>query len=280
MRSAIDRTLVTAVVVLLCLGAWAVASASGILDTASRVSIYFIANLILMFDLVDLVARVWITSGMKSGGPGPSVDLGLPEISKAEAATILRPYAIIGSVYDAADDIDRFIETMEPFKDVVWLIDDASNDDTLLRLRRLGWNCMAGGVNRNKPGALYHLIKQLPSEIETVLVVDPDVTWRVIGTSQRETLTEVISDFQRCGAAALSPRISSRQPGWLEECQAFEYELSCELGRKSLGNFATNSGVSVYRRSALESVLSRHTLSVYAEDLENSLLLLAEGERS
>jgi cellulose synthase/poly-beta-1,6-N-acetylglucosamine synthase-like glycosyltransferase len=279
MRSTLDRSVVTAIVLLLSVGGWVIAGASGMLNTASRISIYFVANLVLMFDMVDLVARIWITSQLKSVGAGPSVDLGLPEISKAEEATILRPYAIIGSVHDASDDIDRFVEVMQPFKDVVWLIDDASSDDTLLRLRRLGWNCMAGVKNRNKPGAIYHLIKRLPGEIETVLVVDPDVKWSAIGTSQREALERVVTDLQRSGAAALTPRISSHQPGWLEECQAFEYELSCGLGRKSLGNVCTNSGVSVYRRSALEKALEQHTLSVYAEDLENSLLLLAAGER-
>jgi len=279
MRSTLDRSVITAIVLLLSVGGWVIAGASGMLNTASRISIYFIANLVLMFDMVDLVARIWITSHLKSLGPGPSVDLGLPEVSKAERATLLRPYAIIGSVHDASDDIDRFIEVMQPFKDVVWLIDDASSDDTLLRLRRLGWNCMAGGTNRNKPGAIYHLIKRLPAEIETVLVVDPDVRWSAIGTSQRDCLEQVISDLQRSGAAALTPRISSHQPGWLEECQAFEYELACGLGRKSLGAVCTNSGVSVYRRSALEAILAKHTLSIYAEDLENSLLLLAGGER-
>jgi cellulose synthase/poly-beta-1,6-N-acetylglucosamine synthase-like glycosyltransferase len=279
MRSGVDRSLVTAIVLLVSVGGWIIAGASGILDTASRISIYFLANLVLMFDMVDLVARIWITGHLKSLGAGPSVDLGLPEISRAERATLLQPYAIIGSVHDASDDIDRFIEVMQPFKDVVWLIDDASSDDTLLRLRRLGWNCVAGITNRNKPGALYHLIKLLPAEIATVLVVDPDVKWSAIGTSQREILEQVVSDLQRSGAAALTPRISSHQPGWLEECQALEYELACGLGRKSLGNVCTNSGVSVYRRSSLERILAKHTLSVYAEDLENSLLLLADGER-
>ena len=279
MRSDLDRVLATTVVVLLCIGGWWMASAAGILSSASRVSLYFIANLILMFDMVDLVARIWITSQLKSLGAGPSVDLGLQQISRAETAMALRPYAIIGSVHDAADDIDRFIEAMEPFKEFVWLIDDASSDNTLLRLRRLGWNCIAGGSNRNKPGALFHLIKLLPAEIETVLVVDPDVKLTGITALQRETLEQVVSDLQRSGAAALSPRICAHHHGWLEECQAFEYEMSCGLGRKSLGNFSTNSGVSVYSRSALQDVLSRHTLSVYAEDLENSLLLLAAGER-
>lgn len=279
MRSELDRAVATAIILLVFIAGIGIATASGLMATASRITVYFIANVILMFDMVDLTARIWITSQSKSLGPGPSVDLGLPEISKAERSLILRPYAIIGSVHDAADDIDRFTETMEPFKDYVWLIDDASHDETRLRLRRLGWNCLAGDTNRNKPGALYHLVKQLPSDIETVLVVDPDVAWSGVAVAQKDILEQVICDLQRSGAAALTPRISARKPGWLEECQAFEYELACGLGRRSLGNMTTNSGVSVYRRSALESALSQHSLSIYAEDLENSLLLLAAGER-
>jgi cellulose synthase/poly-beta-1,6-N-acetylglucosamine synthase-like glycosyltransferase len=37
--------------------------------------------------------------------------------------------------------------------------------------------------------------------------------------------------------------------------------------------------VSLYRRNALEQALSRHSLSVYAEDFENAVLMLAAGER-
>jgi cellulose synthase/poly-beta-1,6-N-acetylglucosamine synthase-like glycosyltransferase len=55
--------------------------------------------------------------------------------------------------------------------------------------------------------------------------------------------------------------------------------LCCGLGRKSLGDLCCNSGVSVYRRRALEAAMARHSLSIYAEDLENSLILLAAGKR-
>lgn len=92
-------------------------------------------------------------------------------------------------------------------------------------------------------------------------------------------LEEVIVDLQRSSAAALTPRIQVTKGSWLAECQALEYELACGLGRKCLRDVACNSGVSLYRRAALEDALSRHSLSVYAEDFENSLLLLAAGER-
>jgi hypothetical protein len=279
MRGDLDRAAATLAVLLTAVATAAVAAATGLLASASRVAIYVIANFILLFDMIDLVIRIWLMKAHGAAAAGPSMELGLPEISNAERALALRPYAIVASIRDAADDIDRFAATLSPFKECVWLIDDASNDDTLLRLRREGWNCIAGTIHRNKPGALYHLLKILPNEIQTVIVMDPDVRWKAAPGQERATLERIISDLQRCGAAALTPRVQARRRGWLVECQAFEYELACGLGRKSLGDLTSNSGMSVYRRQALEDAMARHSLSIYAEDFENSLLLLAAGER-
>ena len=274
-----DRSATTAAVVLVCIATGSVAAASGLLASGSRILIYVLANLILTFDVVDLVVRLWLKRLHGAASRGPSVDLGLPEISNAERAMALAPYAVIASIHNEADEVDRFVATLLPFKDVVWLIDDGSDDDTLLRLRRDGWNCAAGICNRNKPGALLHLLKTLPSEVQTVVIMDPDARWIAPAQSERSTLERAISDLQRSGAAALTPRIQARRGGWLVECQALEYELACGLGRKSLGDLSCNSGVSVYRRSALQEALNRHSLSIYAEDFENSLLLLSAGER-
>ncbi|MGH8630375.1 MAG: hypothetical protein ACREU7_06375, partial [Burkholderiales bacterium] len=89
----------------------------------------------------------------------------------------------------------------------------------------------------------------------------------------------VIFDFQRSGCAVLCPRVAIRQDGFLARLQAFEYCLSFSLGRCSMADYCVNSGVALYRRAALASALAGHTLSVYAEDLETSLLLLGAGER-
>ena len=279
MRGSIDRTLSIAILLLTFIAGWVVAADAGLLANGSKILLYFVANLVLTFDMSDLIARIWVMRRYGAAARGPSVDLCLPEISYAEMASTLQPYAIIASIHDAAADIDRFISDMAPFKDVIWLIDDASKDDTLLRLRGLGWNCINGVRNRKKPGALLHLMHSLPTEIQTVVVLDPDVRWAELPAEVRPMLEQVISDLQRSGAAALSPRICARRRGWLAECQALEYEFACELGRKSLGDLSPNSGASVYRRTALERALTQHSLSVYAEDLENSLLLLASGER-
>ncbi len=279
MGGELNRLLATVAVLLVCATGWMLAAFNGMLTDASHVLTFGLANFILIFDAIDLTVRIWLQRVHGAAVKGPSVDLGLNEISQAERQSGLAPYAIIASLHNEADSLDRFMQVMQPFKDCVWLIDDASSDDTLVRLRREGWNCLAGGVNRKKPGALAHLLKSLPAEVQTVVVMDPDCRWACAPGTERATLSAIVSDLQRSGAAALTPRVLVARSALLVECQALEYELSCGLGRKSLGELSSNSGVSIYRRSALQSALSRHTLSVYAEDLENSLLLLADGER-
>ena len=269
---------VTALVLSAFIGSWMLAQASGSLENSVRIVAFFCANSLLMFDMLDFLARLWFVRFHGITGDGPSMALDLPEISNREASLMLAPYAIIASVHDAADDIDQFIEAMEPFKSVVWLIDDASHDDTLLHLRRQGWRCIAGKTNRKKPGALYELLKVLPAEIETVIVLDPDVRFESASAAQRPVFERVILDFQRSGAAGMTPRIVAHATNWLGDAQALEFELCCGFGRKSLSNVCTSAGVSMYRRSALLRALSQHTLSVYAEDFENSVLLLAAGE--
>jgi cellulose synthase/poly-beta-1,6-N-acetylglucosamine synthase-like glycosyltransferase len=278
-RDDLQRAVIVAAIILAALASWAVAGAHGLLAGASRITIYLLANLILAFDAIDLIVRMWLKRLHGAAPTGPSFGLALPEISNSERAVSLRAYAVVASLYNEADDLDRFVATLEPFKDRAWVIDDASTDTTLLRLHRMGFNGIRGTVNRNKPGALRELLRLLPPEIETVVVLDPDVRWAAPQGSERTVLERVISDLQRSGAAALTPRVQVTGGTWWTDCQALEYELSCGIGRKSLRDLSSNSGVSIYRRSALEEALRRHSLSFYAEDLENSLLLLAAGQQ-
>ena len=67
--------------------------------------------------------------------------------------------------------------------------------------------------------------------------------------------------------------------GFLARFQAFEYALAFRVGRESLADFSITSGVSFYRRDALVRALHEHSLSVYAEDFENAVILLGHGER-
>jgi cellulose synthase/poly-beta-1,6-N-acetylglucosamine synthase-like glycosyltransferase len=73
--------------------------------------------------------------------------------------------------------------------------------------------------------------------------------------------------------------VAIERDGFLARFQALEYVLAFVVGRRSLADFGVTSGVSIYRRDALEHALDQHSLSIYAEDLENAVILLRDGER-
>ncbi len=71
--------------VVVCAAGIAVAMASGLLSTASKIIIFVLVNLILAFDVIDLLVRVWLRRLHGATERGPSLDLGLPEISNCRA---------------------------------------------------------------------------------------------------------------------------------------------------------------------------------------------------
>jgi cellulose synthase/poly-beta-1,6-N-acetylglucosamine synthase-like glycosyltransferase len=111
------------------------------------------------------------------------------------------------------------------------------------------------------------------------MVIDPDIRIRGLNDGSTIDVDRFVSEFQQSGAAAACPRIMIEPDGFLARFQAFEYALAFRVGRESLADFSITSGVSFYRRSALARALEAHSLSVYAEDFENAVILLAQGER-
>jgi cellulose synthase/poly-beta-1,6-N-acetylglucosamine synthase-like glycosyltransferase len=189
------------------------------------------------------------------------------------------PFAILASVFNLEEGLDDFMRAFERHRDRVWIISDGSTDNTAMRLRQAGWRCIDDGVNRRKPAALRRLLERLPAHIETVMVIDPDIRIRGLTEGSTIELEQFVSDFQQSGAAAVCPRIMIEPQGFLARFQAFEYALAFKVGRESLADFSITSGVSCYRRGVLARMLNNHSLSVYAEDFENAVLLLGQGER-
>jgi cellulose synthase/poly-beta-1,6-N-acetylglucosamine synthase-like glycosyltransferase len=111
------------------------------------------------------------------------------------------------------------------------------------------------------------------------MVIDPDIRIRGLSGGSSAELERVIGDFQQSGAAAVCPRVMIEPDGLLARFQAFEYALAFRVGRESLADYSITSGVSIYRRDALWRALREHSLSVYAEDLENAVILLSQDER-
>jgi cellulose synthase/poly-beta-1,6-N-acetylglucosamine synthase-like glycosyltransferase len=251
--------------------------------------IFAVANLIVYTDALDFALRLYMRRRVTAGTPGAAgseqgkdVSIDLDVIAPADSRLVVpaSPYAIIASVFNLEDYIEQFIEAFAPYRDRVWLISDGSTDNTVLRLTQAGWRCFDDGVNRRKPGAIRRLLERIPNHIETILVIDPDI--RIRGTDEGSfiDLNHFVSDFQQSDAAAACPRIMIEPDGFLARFQSFEYALAFCVGRRSLADFSITSGcVSLYRRSALMRVLNEHSLSVYAEDLENALILLGQSER-
>lgn len=251
--------------------------------------LYLIVSSAAILDLFDLAVRLYFRRA--HGVPDDSREyanvsapLAAGTFTPRQQRAHLRPYAIIASVHNAEPWLDDFLITMARYRDRFWIIDDASSDQTCIRLTQAGWRCIRAERNLKKPGAIKALLATLPAEIDTVMVIDPDITIRdgtvnATAVGSVSLLERAIFDFQRSGMAAACPRIAIKEDGLLARFQALEYCMSCSLGRSSLGDRSLNSGVSLYRRAALKMVLDRHSLSVYAEDLENSLILLDAGER-
>jgi cellulose synthase/poly-beta-1,6-N-acetylglucosamine synthase-like glycosyltransferase len=247
-----------------------------------------VANLIVYTDALDFALRLYMrrrhtvaAGNISEGNRNGSLSINLAAILPPAARRLVpaSPFAIVASIFNLEDRLEEFMEAFGPYRHRVWLISDGSTDNTVLRLRQAGWRCFDDGVNRRKPGALRRLLELLPKQIETVMVIDPDMRIRGLDDGSTIDVDQFVNDFQQSGAAAACPRIMIEPDGFLARFQAFEYALAFRVGRMSLADFSITSGVSFYRRSALARALSEHSLSVYAEDFENAVILLSHGER-
>jgi cellulose synthase/poly-beta-1,6-N-acetylglucosamine synthase-like glycosyltransferase len=234
-------------------------------------ALYFVASSLVSLELIDLAARFWLARRYSS----------LPAAATHAAVFAqvrVRPYALVLSVRDLLGELDTVLAMLAPYNHRTWIIDDASNDVTPAYLQAMGWRCLASASNRKKPGALKALVAELPNDIATVLVLDPDAVPLDRGWFAVSDVEAAILRFQRSGAAACCPRIRIREDGWLASFQVLECELAFMLGRKGMSPHTITSGVALYERHAVERALAKHSLSVYAEDLENTLLLLSADE--
>ena len=269
------------------LAGWIVLSVANARTAGFSLFIFAIANLIVYTDALDFALRLYMrrrhtaaVGGVVGSGRDANVSINLASVVPAGTSRVpVSRFAIVASIFNLEDQIEEFVQTFEQYRERVWLISDGSNDNTVLRLRQAGWRCFDDGTNRRKPGALRRLLQRLPAHIETVMVIDPDIRIRGLDEGSTIELERFVSDFQQSGAAAACPRIMIEPDGFLARFQAFEYALAFRVGRESLADFSITSGVSIYRRNALARVLEEHSLSVYAEDLENALILLSWGER-
>jgi cellulose synthase/poly-beta-1,6-N-acetylglucosamine synthase-like glycosyltransferase len=193
----------------------------------------------------------------------------------------LKPYRVVAAIYRIEDEWDEILENLAPFKDKLFLVDDHSPDNTFEVVKESGVEIIRNPVNTNKPGAVYYGIQNLPEDIETVLVIDPDVV-----LSDRESVERAVYDLQLSGAGACAVNILPIRPKLgkgrgIAMCQAIEYEFSMYCGREVPHNYVIISGAcGIFNRGALQKALSESSRSVYAEDLETTLMIISDGWRT
>jgi glycosyltransferase involved in cell wall biosynthesis len=248
------------------------------------VGVYLLTNVVLFVDLFDFLVRIrrhriQSPARDRSRCSPTSTPIVVGRFNPYQRKLHLRPYAIAISVHQLGDAIDDFVAAMAPHRGRLYVIDDASNDGTAARLEAAGIQVIRSTRNRHKPGAIRELLRYLPADVETILIMDPDSRVLELAGGDISTLESVIFEFQRSGHAALCPRITVARRNWFTLLQRLEYALSFGIGRKSLGDFSITSGIALHRRDALVRVLAEHSLSVYAEDLENTLHLIGRDER-
>ena len=247
-------------------------------STGFELAVWIAVSLVVFLDLLDVVVRLY-ASRLTASDAGTSIPLDVGRFTPQQMKLHLKPWALLVSVHNLEEELDAFLESIEPYREHLWVIDDASTDQTFLRLRQAGVRCIRGEINRKKPGALKELLRHLPPDVATIGILDPDVHILDASRDGISDLERSLFLFQRSGCAAMCPRVDVRQDGWLARLQGLEYALTFAIGRKSLADRSITSGVAFYRRDALEHVFERHRLSVYAEDLRNALLLLGHGEQ-
>ena len=159
---------------------WVMLSAAKLQTASFSLLILGLANLIVYTDALDFILRLHVRRRHIATAPTEenrylSIDVTSAMPIEAQSKVPVRPYAIIASIFNLEPLLDEFMDAFAPYRDRVWLISDGSTDETVLRLRQAGWRCFDEGVNRRKPGALRRLLMKLPSHIDTVMVVDPDL---------------------------------------------------------------------------------------------------------
>ncbi|MDD5773748.1 MAG: glycosyltransferase family 2 protein [bacterium] len=198
-------------------------------------------------------------------------------------ASGLNSYKVIISVYNISKTFENFVKNIKPFGyQNILIIDDASSDNTAALLKERGIPFITNEHNLQKPASILNGLKKLPERIYTVIVMDPDSA--ILNLNPKEhnkkisDFDEVLNNFQNSSFDACAVRILVEGNSILERLQNFEYKISMGLAKKSMEELTVISGAfAFFKRGFLESVLSKHSQSVYGEDYETSLRILTSG---
>jgi len=246
-----------------------------LVDGGDRVLRYFI-DLIRQFKLQRRLQKTGeIPTGLK-----PYMEISHRERESDSMERLeLKPYKIVASVYQIEEEWDSILENLKPFKDRLFLVDDASPDNTYDIVKKSGVEIIRNPENTNKPGAVYYGVQNLPPEIETVVVIDPDII-----LSEKESVEKAVYDLQQSDAGGCAVYVlpeCTEHASRIVKCQAVEYEFSMYCGREVPHNYVIASGAfAIFNRNALQQALAESSRHVIGEDYETSLMIILNGWRT
>ncbi len=191
-----------------------------------------------------------------------------------------QPYKILMSVHNIEKSLPSILERHSKNKENLVFIDDASTDNTVEKARELGVEVIPCLINKHKPQEIRHGLTHLDPSIETVIVMDPDTTFLERYKGKGQTLEEAISWFQQTKANAAAVNMRVKHENLLTKLQDVEYNMSMQVGRKSLrDDTIVSGGCGFFERKTLELILKEHSGSVLAEDYETSIRILRKNGR-
>jgi cellulose synthase/poly-beta-1,6-N-acetylglucosamine synthase-like glycosyltransferase/predicted regulator of Ras-like GTPase activity (Roadblock/LC7/MglB family) len=202
-----------------------------------------------------------------------------PRYSDSLETFDLKPYVILAAVYNIEDEWDKLWPHLKHFKDHLFFVDDISKDNTMEVVSHAGVKIIPNPIKTNKPGGLLYGISKLDPDIETVVVIDPDIE-----LPDRVTLERAIFDQQRSGAGAVGVQVlpsMNQEHNVLWRCQYVEYSDSMSFGKTAQHDSIFLSGAAaIFDKEVLKQHLLMSSRSVYAEDLEISMLILISDLRT
>src|SRR5207248_11731920 len=109
--------------------AWIGFSAAAVQGYDFSYLLYALANLIVFTDAIDFGVRLYVhrrhtaVASELGGGETHLLSIDLAGARGGRTGSVrVRPYAIIASIYNLEDELDEFMERLQPYRDHVWLI--------------------------------------------------------------------------------------------------------------------------------------------------------------
>jgi len=188
-------------------------------------------------------------------------------------------FKIIVPVYNSSTFIEDTLKKLWKYKDKVIVVDDCSTDDTVEKVRKMGFYVITSPDNGKKVGAILRGLCRVQTKY--VVVMDSD-SWIEEGDLER-----LVGVMEKEGLDACAVRVLPEGDGILSELQYIEYLKAMRLGRRSMDGDkplvpCVSGAFGVFRTDLLWKVTVdqiNNGMVWEGEDFERTLRIIERGGR-